>query len=84
MNVAQQIRQAFGIEAGNTAALRQRNASATKGGSGRRHAQGDGTGANKTTKQKSAGAYGKGLRNWCNGIAQRKHAANLAKRFTNA
>lgn len=28
--------------------------------------------------------YSKGLRNWCNGIAQRKHAANLAKRFTNA
>lgn len=66
MNAAQQIRQALGIEVGNTAALRQRNASATKSGPGRRHAQGDGTGANKTAKQKSAGAYSKGLRNWCN------------------
>lgn len=66
MNVAQQIRQALGIEAGNTVSHRQRNPSATKSGPGRRHAQGDGTGANKTSKQKSAGAYGKGLRNWCN------------------
>lgn len=66
MNAAQQIRQALGIEASNVTAFRQRNVSATKSGPGRRHAQGDGTGANKTAKQKSAGAYGKGLRNWCN------------------
>lgn len=41
MNAAQQIRQALGIEAGNTAAFRQRNASATKSGPGRRHVDGE-------------------------------------------
>lgn len=36
----------------------------TKAGPGRYHAQGDGTNAHLTIKQRRAGAYGKGLRNW--------------------
>ena len=42
MNAAQQLRKALGIEGAdfNTAAYRQRNASATKSGPGRRHVQG--------------------------------------------
>lgn len=36
----------------------------TKNGPGRYHAQGDGTHAHLTLKQRKAGSYGNGLRNW--------------------
>lgn len=36
----------------------------TKRGPGRFHAQGDGTHRSLTLKQRKAGAYGNGLRNW--------------------
>lgn len=36
----------------------------TKSGPGRYHKQGDGTHAHLTIKQRRAGSYGKGLRNW--------------------
>ena len=36
----------------------------TKSGPGRYHAQGDGTQAHLTIKQRKAGAYGLGLRTW--------------------
>ena len=42
----------------------KRNRSTTKVGPGRLHADGDGT---RTTEQKRAGAYGRGLRNWLKG-----------------
>lgn len=48
-----------------------RNASATKSGPGRYHQQGDGS---RTTEQRKAGAYGRGLRNWIT----RKQAAERA------
>ena len=41
---------------------KKRMPQASKAGPGRRHVQGDGTG--KSVKQKKAGAYGNGLRNW--------------------
>lgn len=44
----------------------------TKSGPGRFHRQGDGTHANLTLKQRRAGSYGKGLRNW---ITQKQAAA---------
>lgn len=43
-----------------------RQPSHTKSGPGRRHVQGDGTHQHLTLKQRRAGAYGKGLRNWIN------------------
>jgi hypothetical protein len=36
----------------------------TKSGPGRYHSQGDGLHLNLTLKQRKAGSYGKGLRNW--------------------
>lgn len=51
----------------------KRNKHSTKSGPGRRHAQGDGT--KKTTKQKSAGAYSRGLQNAWN----RKRQLRMAK-----
>lgn len=63
MNAAQQIRKALGIEAGTYTTHSQRNASATKSGPGRRHADGH---TNAVERVKKPGAYGKGLRNWCN------------------
>lgn len=44
----------------------------TKRGPGRFHKQGDGLHRNLTLKQRRAGAYGKGLRNW---ITQKQAAA---------
>lgn len=49
---------------GKFEATNNKNASATKKGSGRFHVQGNGTG--KTDKQKAAGSYARGMRNWCN------------------
>jgi hypothetical protein len=43
----------------------------TKSGPGRKHKQGDGS---RTTKQKSAGAYGRGIRN----LITRNNLAALA------
>lgn len=42
----------------------KRNRSATKAGPGRLYEEGDGT---RTVAQKKAGAFGRGMRNWCNG-----------------
>lgn len=63
MNTAQQIHQFLGVADQTASVGNQRNKSATKAGPGRRHDQGDGTGKNKTVKQKRAGMFGKGLRN---------------------
>ena len=62
MNAAQQIHQFLGVADKSESVGNQRNKSATKAGPGRRHMQGDGTGKNKTIKQKRAGMFGKGLR----------------------
>mgnify|MGYP003577056967 CR=1 FL=1 len=51
-----------GLQGLNLLRDKKRVPHASKAGPGRRHAQGDGTG--KSVKQKRAGSYGKGLRNW--------------------
>lgn len=53
----------------------------TKSGPGRYHVQGDGLHRDLTLKQRKAGAYGKGLRNWANTKAAAAMADNLAKRM---
>jgi hypothetical protein len=58
MNLAQQIQHALGIPVG--AGFGSLNPNSTKSGPGRKHKQGDGS---RTAKQKSAGAFGRGLRN---------------------
>ncbi len=63
MNTAQQIHQFLGVADQTASVGNQRNKSSTKAGPGRRHKQGDGTGKNKTVKQKRVGMFGKGLRN---------------------
>lgn len=55
--------------------------SATKSGPGRYHSQGDGTHRDLTLKQRQAGAYGKGLRNWANTKAAAAMADKLGKRM---
>lgn len=50
----------------------------TKTGPGRKHLQGDGK--SQTSKQKKAGAYGRGLRNHFNRITAQKSAQRIAKR----
>lgn len=67
MNAAQQIHHALGIAQAD-AEKPQRNAHYTKAGPGRRA---NTKRAVKTLKQKRAGAFGRGLRNWCNGKASR-------------
>lgn len=67
MNAAQQIHRAIGVAIADAAAP-QRNAHYTKAGPGRRA---NTRRAVKTLKQKRAGAYGRGLRNWCNGKASK-------------
>lgn len=61
MNAAQQIHRALGVAIAD--GKPQRNASYTKAGPGRRHNTAP---AVKTLKQKNAGAFGRGLRNWIN------------------
>jgi hypothetical protein len=79
MNQATTIYQQCGLPAahfgnhGNT-----RNANATKAGPGRRHVDGDGS---RTTAQKRAGAYGRGLRNWIKSKNLAEQANRLAKRM---
>lgn len=73
-NVACQILSLIGVtEIGTTSASLPRNKSYRKTGPGRHFAIGDGT---RTSKQKSAGAFGRGLMNW---IA-RNQAAALANK----
>ena len=72
MNAAQQIHHALGIAIGD-AEPPQRNASYTKAGPGRRA---NTKPAIKTLKQKRAGAYGRGLRNW---IKQKQAVAQSIK-----
>lgn len=62
LNAAQQLRTALGIES-PLSAHKQREASHTKSGPGRRHVDGSGMRADKTLKQLAAGSYGRGLRN---------------------
>lgn len=65
LNPAMQVYVQCGLSVahfGNSAV--QRNASSTKAGPGRRRENGDGS---RTTEQKRAGAYGRGLRNWLKG-----------------
>lgn len=62
MNTAQQLHHVLGISQGSSGtASDAKHASHRKAGPGRRHATGNGT---RTAKQRQAGAYGRGLRNW--------------------
>lgn len=54
--------------------LHAKNPHSTKRGPGRFHRQGDGTHRSLTLKQRNAGAYGLGLRNW---ITQKQAAARV-------
>lgn len=63
LNAAQQLRQAFGIESTTVAGTKQREASHTKSGPGRRHVDGSGKRSDKSIKQLAAGSFGRGLRN---------------------
>lgn len=75
-NAACQILSAMGVaHVGAKGASKTRSPSHTKRGSGRRAVQGDGS---RTAKQRSAGAYGRGLQNW---IA-RTQAARMANRVS--
>jgi hypothetical protein len=62
LNAAQQLRQAMGLE-WVSVENKQREPSHTKSGPGRRHVDGSGKRSDKTLKQLSAGAFGRGLRN---------------------
>jgi hypothetical protein len=62
LNAAQQLRTVLGIES-SLSVHKQRQASYTKSGPGRRHVDGTGKRADKTMKQLAAGGYGHGLRN---------------------
>lgn len=70
MNTAQQIHHIMGVPVtqGHKQAHGNQEANATKSGPGRYHEQGDGK---RTAAQKRAGAYGRGLKNWCNGKASK-------------
>lgn len=82
MNAAQQIRHALGIEAAADAESgNPYSASYTKAGPGRRH---NTKRAAKTLKQKNAGAYGRGLRNWINRKQAVAHSVKLSRRFAAA
>jgi len=63
MNIAQLVHHFLGVAVGNASgsAHGNKNASHRKAGPGRFHLDGDGS---RTTEQKRAGAYGRGLRNW--------------------
>ena len=78
MNAAQQIHHALGIAIGD-AEPPQRNASYTKAGPGRRA---NTKPAVKTLKQKNAGAYGRGLRNWIKQKQAVAHGIKLPRRFS--
>jgi len=71
MNTAQQIHLAIGVAVLGDSERQQRNACYTKSGPGRRH---NTARAVKTLKQKNAGSYGRGLRNWI----KRKQAVDQA------
>lgn len=63
MNIAQMVHHFLGVAVGTHGGIAHgnKNASHRKAGPGRYHFAGDGS---RTAKQKSAGAYGRGLRNW--------------------
>lgn len=74
-NPACQLLQHMGVaNIGLPGGGKMRSESHTKSGTGRRHVQGDGTHEHLTLKQRNAGAYGKGLRNWINGSFTRASA----------
>ena len=64
MNAAQQIHRALGVAVTLDSKPEPRNAHYTKAGPGCEH---NFERVVKTLKQKRAGAFGRGLRNWCNG-----------------
>ena len=68
MNAAQQIHRALGVAVTLDSKPEPRNAHYTKAGPGREH---NFERVVKTLKQKRAGAFGRGLRNWCNGKASK-------------
>ena len=80
MNTAQQIHRALGIAIAD-AEPPQRNAHYTKAGPGRRA---NTKRAVKTLKQKRAGAYGRGLRNWINRKQGVEQAIRLSRRMATA
>jgi len=74
MNTAQQLLHIIGVASGvsdKKQAHGCKNESSRKAGPGRYHANGDGT---KTDKQKRAGAFGRGLRNWINRTQAARYA----------
>ena len=77
MNAAQQIHHALGI-AVRADSGRQRQPTHTKAGPGRRH---DANRAIKTMKQRQAGAYGRGLRNWINRKQAVAQSIKLSRRM---
>lgn len=80
MNVAQEIRHYLGVAVGEFV-LSQRNAHYTKAGPGRRV---NTKRAVKTLKQKNAGSYGRGLRNWINRKQAVEHSIRLSRRMSGA
>ncbi len=78
MNAAQQIHRALGVAIAD-AKSPQRNAHYTKAGPGRRA---NTKPATKTLKQKNAGAYGRGLRNWINRKQAVEQSIKLARRMS--
>ena len=77
-NIACQILDAIGVaNVGTPQSGPTSNPSFTKAGPGRRPKQGDGTHRTLSLRQRRAGAYGRGLRNW---IASTQAAAQANKR----
>ena len=81
MNAAQQIHRALGVAIPADDGANQRTAHYTKAGPGRRA---NTKPATKTLKQKNAGAYGRGLRNWINRKQAVEQSIKLARRMSAA
>lgn len=66
MNTAQQIHHIMSMAVNEAPKQAHGNCTpnTTRSGPGRYHKQGDGS---RTAKQKRAGAFARGMRNWCNG-----------------
>jgi hypothetical protein len=79
LNEAQQLREALGIEVAPFGVGEKRE-SFTKSGPGRAHAEGKDD-KDRTLAQKSAGSYGRGLRNWITRQGIAANEARLAKRM---
>lgn len=76
MNTAQQIHHLLGIATPVDDGSNQRSPSYTKAGPGRRH---NNERAVKNLKQKRAGSYGRGLRNWIRNTQAAAQANRIAR-----